>query len=398
MLSKRIAVLGAGPVGLEVALALRERGHDVHVYERDRVGGNVSRWGHVRLFSPWKMNRSERGLRLLDAAGANLPEDDDYLTGTEHVERYLVPLARSAPLAGRIHEGHEVLFVGRDGIGKNELIGGPRHRHPFRLLVESGGRESVVEADVVVDCTGTYGNPAFMGNGNLPARGERRLRSRIHYELPDVSGAGRDRFEGRNVLVVGGGHSAATALDGLLGLRGTTVHWVVRKDGPEPVIENDPLPERARLSELAKALSAGSNPRVHFHPRASVESIGEIERRFEVEIRAGGMSKRILVDEILAHVGSVPDNSLYRELQVHECYASSAPMKLAAALLGESSADCLAQTSKGPATLLNPEPDFFILGMKSYGRSSRFLVRVGLQQVEELATLIEDRARKEKAS
>jgi hypothetical protein len=58
-------------------------------------------------------------------------------------------------------------------------------------------------------------------------------------------------------------------------------------------------------------------------------------------------------------------------------------MKLAAALLasGGNGGDCLAQVSSGPETLRNPEPGLFVLGMKSYGRGSAFLLRLGYEQV-----------------
>jgi hypothetical protein len=59
-------------------------------------------------------------------------------------------------------------------------------------------------------------------------------------------------------------------------------------------------------------------------------------------------------------------------------------MKLAAALLGGDSADCLAQESRGVDTLRNPEPNFFLLGDKSYGRNNTFLLRVGWQQVDDV--------------
>ena len=45
----------------------------------------------------------------------------------------------------------------------------------------------------------------------------------------------------------------------------------------------------------------------------------------------------------------------------------------------------------GPEALVSPEPDFYILGAKSYGRTSSFLVSVGLQQIRELFALIGDR-------
>ena len=66
-------------------------------------------------------------------------------------------------------------------------------------------------------------------------------------------------------------------------------------------------------------------------------------------------------------------------------------MKLAATLLAAAggSGDCLKQAAPGAATLRNPEPRFYILGMKSYGRNSSFLMRVGYEQcallVEELS-------------
>ena len=86
--------------------------------------------------------------------------------------------------------------------------------------------------------------------------------------------------------------------------------------------------------------------------------------------------------------GSVGDARMYRQLQVHECYATCGPMKLAASLLASSSTDCLTQESQGAESLKNPEPDFYILGSKSYGRNATFLLRVGWEQVDEVFSLL----------
>ncbi len=67
-------------------------------------------------------------------------------------------------------------------------------------------------------------------------------------------------------------------------------------------------------------------------------------------------------------------------------------MKLAAALMAGTSPDCLDQKPCGPQTLFNPEPDFYVLGAKSYGRNSRFLISVGLTQIRDLFTILADRA------
>ena len=57
----RLAVLGAGPIGLEAALYARTLGLPVTVYEQGRVGEHLHRWGHVRLFSPFGMNSTPLG-------------------------------------------------------------------------------------------------------------------------------------------------------------------------------------------------------------------------------------------------------------------------------------------------------------------------------------------------
>jgi hypothetical protein len=121
-----------------------------------------------------------------------------------------------------------------------------------------------------------------------------------------------------------------------------------------------------------------------------VESLAPAGTEVEVILRRGdGTRENVRADRILALTGSVGDHTLYRQLQVHECYATSGPMKLAAALLGSTTGgDCLAQTSLGAETLVNPEPGFFLLGSKSYGRNATFLMRVGWEQVDEVMSLL----------
>ena len=99
----------------------------------------------------------------------------------------------------------------------------------------------------------------------------------------------------------------------------------------------------------------------------------------------------MVVDRVLALNGGVGEFGLYRQLQVHECYASAGPMALAAALLaaGGGGGDCLAQAGAGPEALRTPEPGFFILGAKSYGCTSQFLLRLGWEQVDDVFGLLE---------
>lgn len=402
----RIAVLGAGPVGLEAALYGRYLGYDVDVYERGQVADNLLGWGHVRLFSPWHLSASPLGIAALAAQDAawRPPAADALLTGREMAEAYYLPLAASDLLSDSIIANSRVIAVGREGPLKSELIGDEsRCDYPFRiLLADSSGAERVATADVVIDATGTYGNHNWLGLGGIPAPGERAAAEHIEYGLPDILGEARGHYAGRRVLVIGAGYSAATSMTALAELAGaapgTAIHWITREPagaaspGPVPLIHDDRLPERDRVARAANALAGGRHAAVVHWPGTAVDAVEwQAAGQFAVRL-TGTHAGTIEVDRIIANVGYRPDASLYEELQVHECYATQGPIKLASALLGQCSADCLDHASAGPESLLNPEPDFYILGSKSYGRNSRFLLSIGLTQIRDIFSIIGDRA------
>ena len=410
--SRRIAVIGAGPVGLDAALAARQRGHRVTVYEAaPHPAGHLRSWGHVRLFSPWSMNVSSRMRDALAEAGRPLEVDENASpTGHELADRVLDPLWALPEPASGLRLGTRVVAVGRESTLKHEEIGSPvRSRRPFRLLLtDENGREWVEHHDVVLDCSGTYGNPNPLGDGGIPAPGESRLAGRIHHRIPDLASEG-EHWRGQTVLLVGAGHSAQTAARDLAEFAArhpdTRVLWSIRRGGPDwEVQDDDPLPLRSRLTRDARSVAEGSSGHVRLLPGTSVDSLAPEGGVVQVRLRrrgsgGGGPSEAeeattvVEVDRILALTGGVGDHTLYRQLQVHECYATSGPMKLAAALLGAGGGeDCLDQTSHGAESLMNPEPDFFILGDKSYGRNNTFLLTVGWSQVDEVFSVLDRQA------
>lgn len=415
--SLRIAILGSGPIGIEAALYGRALGHQVSVYEQGELAQALRSWGHVRMFSPWSYNTSALGRARLALRGIELPAPTEVPSGEELRTRYLLPLSQDPLLAGCFQLHSRVVEVGRSGLLKDDLLGqASRADAPFRLLIERRTGEHVEAADVVVDCTGTYGCPNAIGDGGIPAPGERWLGARLWRHLPDVGGADRARFAGRRVLVVGGGLSAATVALALARLceeaPQTELCWALRGAAEQPYheIADDRLPQRAALvreaNRLAQraALQAPQRPRnLRFLPGMVVDALQAEGHQLRVALRAtddhgadGTQAPALpavpevpeLFDEVIGLCGYGPDNTIYRELQVHECYASRGPMRQAAALLGAASADCLAQPAPSADLLRNPEPRFFILGAKSYGRHSGFLLQTGHEQVRALYSLL----------
>ena len=298
-----------------------------------------------------------------------------------------------------------------------------RRGEPFRVLAESAeGAEEEIWGDALVDASGTYGHRNNLGPGGSPALGERALSGSILTGIPDVA-ANPGRFLGKTTLVVGSGYSAITFINALRRQAehepggGTRVVWVTRRaPGPSGSLyartQDDPLPERDALAELANQLVAasaaargagveaegGTGLVVEHHGGAVLHSLRRdpsTGRLAAVVADSGdscGGEVTVACDEVVSGVGYRPELGLLGELQVHLCYASEGPMKLAAYLLstaGGGGGDCLAQVSPGPATLTTPEPRLLVLGMKSYGRGSAFLLKIGNEQCDMAIGLLE---------
>ena len=68
-------------------------------------------------------------------------------------------------------------------------------------------------------------------------------------------------------------------------------------------------------------------------------------------------------------------------------------MKLASALQASGTTDCTQVPAQGASVLANPEPGYFILGAKSYGRgATAFLLETGFLQVSEALAALAERA------
>lgn len=413
MATRRVAVIGAGPVGLHAALRLlEEEGTEVLLLERGaEVAANVKEWGHVRLFSSWKYNCRESVLTKLQSVGLveqNPFDPEAFPTGGEYREKYLTKIyqyLRESPRA-QVILGCNVESVTRDGFHKqDDLNGGARKSRPFHLLLSGDDqREWFESADLVLDCSGTWGNNLYMGPGGAPAVGERN-QSKVTYKIPDLDDTEREEYAGRHTLVIGAGYSAITTLRGLINLKAahpdTQITWLTRKGtAPFAVLDDDPLPERKKLALIGNSIVAGGSldAGVTHLSGYSIESVHEdgSTKKLFVQLRpqgeeSGGKALRLTVDRVVANVGWRPDASLYSELHVHQCWASDGPIKLASSLIaasGKGGGDCLKQAVPGPELLLTPEPGFLLLGMKSYGRNSLFILKIGFEQIEQAVGLL----------
>ncbi|MEO6012068.1 MAG: NAD(P)-binding domain-containing protein [Devosia sp.] len=380
-----IAVIGAGPVGLAAAAQIVSRGLTPVIFERGAgVGASLREWSHVRVFSPWQYDVDAAARSLLEASGWDAPEDTDLPTGGEIVERYLQPLANLPQIAPHLHLGARVTSITRQGLDKVSNTG--RDKAPFEIRwSDADGNEQATLARAVIDASGTWTQPNPMGVDGLPVLGERAVSDRIAYGIPDVLGAERESYAGKTVLVVGSGHSAINAALALLSLQdqdaGTKVLWALRRNRLAKLLGgglNDQLPERGALGLAAKmAIDAG---RLQILAPFAATRLAPSETGIAVMGTLGQTSMTLMVDRIVVATGFRPDLGMLSELRVAIDPATEAPPSLSP-LIDPNFHSCGTVPPHGVDELTQPEVGFYIVGSKSYGRASTFLMATGYEQV-----------------
>jgi thioredoxin reductase len=355
----------------------------------DGVAASFASTAHVRLFSSWQMNVDRAAARLLERVGWDAPDPAELPTAGELRTQYLEPLATL--LGADIRFGVRVESVSRRGFDKVKTTG--RESAPFVLRLRTSAGHEDIEASAVIDASGTWANPSWMGANGLPAIGEREHAARIRYGMPDVLGSQRSRYANKRVLVVGAGHSAAGSLLALAELASsaprTSIVWAVRGKNLARVFgggESDGLPERGELGSRLRALvDAGQLELVR---GLHIEAVTEHGARLTVQGTGETGAEHIEnLDEIIVATGARPDLSLARELRLRlDPWLESS--EALAPLIDPNVHNCGSVPPHGHRELSHPEAGYYAVGAKSYGRAPNFLLATGYEQVRSVVAAL----------
>ncbi len=382
-----VVVIGAGPVGLAAASHLNRRDIPAIVLESDpSAGAAVREWAHIRLFSPWSELVDPQAAKILASIGWVEPPSENYPTGGEWARDYLQPLADAL---GVVRYDHTVVGVARRG--RDLVVDSGRDTEPFTIHVSTPDGEQRISARAVVDASGTWAGANPLGGDGLPAAGEHDHAAHISYRVPDLTDAAtRSRYAGKHVVVAGTGASAQTALITLTRLAeeelSTRVSWLVRRSSPGAAFgggENDELPERGALGARAQAAVAeGPVTTVNGFRTSAVDADGE-------QIRLTSFDGQVVdaVDEVIVLTGFRPDLTFLSEIRLDLDPVLQSPRVLAP-LIDPNVHSCGTVYPHGAKELAQPEPGFYLAGMKSYGRATSFLAMTGFEQVRSVVAEI----------
>ncbi|WP_374652148.1 FAD-dependent oxidoreductase [Dongia sp.] len=388
-----VAVIGAGPIGLAAAAHLAERGIKVKVYEAGKsVGANILDWGHVRIFTTWEQSVDAASRRLLERHGWMLPRPAAPPTGAEIVRDYLRPLAAVPELGGIIETDATVIAISRAGLDK--VTSKARASKPFELrIVGADGKQRIDLARAVIDASGTWQNPNPLGASGLKIPGEEEAANRIAYGMPDVLGTRRADYAGKRVAVVGGGYSAINVLLDLIRLAreapGTQAIWVVRGTDMNRIYGGGPadqLEARGALgTRLRQSVEQGRIQLVTgFRANALRQQGDGLELVGATEAGDGVLPP---VERIVVATGQRPDLDMTRELRL-ELDPWLESVKALGPLIDPNLHSCGSVPPHGHRETAHPEPGFYTIGVKSYGRAPTFLLLTGYEQARSVAAAL----------
>lgn len=386
-----VAIIGAGPVGLAAAAHLTERGESYILFESGQhVGQHVSQWGHVRLFSPWQYNIDQAAARLLVNHGWRSPNLTELSTGRELLEQYLLPLAELPEIKSNLKLNTKVVAISKKDTDK--MKSAHRDRQPFVIYADINGVAQMFEARAVIDASGTWGQPNSIHASGVWTTQEKSLASQIYYGIPDVNKT-RDRYQNKRIAVIGSGHSAINTLLELAVLKeeylGTTLIWMMRKSSVEEAYggeANDQLEARGELGSRIHELVR--THQIEIITPLYIQQIKQKNDRMTIYGEHDGIPKEINdIDEIVVNTGSRPDLSILSELRLDIDQTTESTRTLAP-LIDPNVHSCGTVRPHGEKELRHIDKNFYIVGMKSYGRAPTFLMATGYEQVRSIAAAL----------
>lgn len=307
-----VAIIGGGPIGLELAAGLKHAGVKYVQFEAGAVGSTIEWWSPgTRFFSsPERIEIAGVPLALVHQDKATREEYLAYLRG---VVRQLDLELESYTRVMRIERARDAFELHTQP--STHGVGGPEEKenHDSQLMIHDPSLAGPDQRDArwivkrIVLAIGNMHRPRMIG---VPGE----TLARVSHYLGEAH-----TYFGQRVLIVGGKNSAVEAAIRLYRC-GATVIMSYRGS------EFDPKRIKYWLKpELDWLIGKGL---IEFHPRTVVKAIGPLPGVIKlvlVEGDAGADGREAVADSVLLLTGYVQDAALFEQLGVEMAGEDRAP-------------------------------------------------------------------------
>ena len=270
--STRVVIVGAGPIGLELAVACRRRDIPLEILDAGAIGQTISWWAPQ---THWFSSNDRIAI-----SGVPLQTPDQGKATREHYLSYLRGVVKQFGIQVRCYE--PVVDI--------------RSRNPgFTVITKTPDGQGEIDCEAVVLAVGGLDRARRLG-----IEGE---------DQPHVDGYLREphRYYGRNVLIVGGRNSAVEAA---LRLHHVGAHVSLSYRGEQ-------LPDRIKywlLPEIQGLIHSG-RINAYFGTRPTLITATDVVLE-SVNRFAEPQPIRVPADDVLTLIGYEQDKSLFRRAGV----------------------------------------------------------------------------------
>lgn len=354
-----IVIIGAGPIGLAMAVRLMLSKIPFVLIERGAtVGWNMKDWGHINMFTSWAETIDPTSHDLLVQGNIDFMTTDDCPSGKAFATEYLSKVADLIPTENLILNA-EVTRIDYQANDKT-----------FDIVYARDNTSTTVTCVRVLDASGTW------GNFNQIVSNLENDSYKLYSNIPNAEFIKRLPQKSK-IAVVGSGH---TAMNSLLEISTHSQHdllWLVRNKqlnfgkskvgGKSESLEN-------RVTNLIE------RNRIKLTTHFNIESI--THHADGLSIHSKNHQEPKVVSHLISNIGSFPNYSLINGFTLDIDRTQLVPSKLVNKI-DPSLHSCDTVSYDFKDTLVS-EINYFVIGMKSFGKASNFLLSKGYKVLDEL--------------
>lgn len=365
--NKDVIIVGAGPIGIAIAVRLFLSKRTFLILEKGAsVGANILEWGHIHLFSNWQECVDSKSQKLLNEYIQSTFVLEDFPTGNEFVNQYLKPLANLKQLKTNIQLNSNVQNVSFDNTIKE-----------FTLTYHQNKESRIVKSKTVIDASGTWGN-----YNTLVKNQTKSLRS-TYFGIPNSKQI-LDYFQNATVAIVGSGHTAMNSIALTTQYSNANIYWVIRSKDTR--FEKSKVGGKGKNLEEIVIRSIEQN-RTQLITNFQVKEIFKIEKQLNLVSEGGTALSGI--DFLIQNIGANADYSFLHNIPLDLDSTFNTPKSLANKI-DPRLHTCNTLSYSFQETLIS-EIDYYVVGMKSFGTASNFLLSSGYKILDTLINHINNK-------